>query len=70
MRYDSYEKQSDERFPEGETECARDDERYNDSSNDIYDRNIEYTVSMCAFSRTTEYIFVTAQVNPEEFHYR
>ena len=68
MWYNPYDKQRDERFPERESECARDDERNDNSSSDIYDGNIEHTVYVSSFSWTTEYVFILTQVDPEDSH--
>jgi hypothetical protein len=41
VRYDAYDKQRDERFPEYETERAGDNERNDHRRGDIHNRNIE-----------------------------
>jgi len=68
VRDNPYQKQRDERFPERDTEYARDDKRHDDCRRDIYYGNIKQPVSVGAFSRASEYVFVTAKVKPEDFH--
>ncbi len=62
MRYNSDQKQHDERFPEYEPEEARDDISHHDSRSDINDRDIKDPVRMRAFFRATKYIFVTTEI--------
>jgi len=63
MRYNPYDKQRDERFPEHESEYACDDKRNYDCRRDIHHGDIEYSVGMRAFSRAPENIFIITQVN-------
>lgn len=68
VRDNPYQKQRDERFPQRDTEYARDDKCKKDSRRDIYYGNIKQPVSVGAFSRASEYVFVTAKVEPKDFH--
>lgn len=68
VRYNSDQKQHDERFPEREPEDTGNHIRHHNSRSDINDRNIEYPVRMCTFFRATKYIFVTTEIYSNYFH--
>ena len=68
VRYNPHNKQRDERFPEREPENACNDIRHHDGGRDIHHRDIEYPVCMRTFSRTTEDVFVAAQIKSADFH--
>jgi len=62
VRYNSDQKQRNERFPEREPEDTGNHIRDEDSRSDINDRNIEYPVRMRTFFRSTKNIFVTTEI--------
>jgi hypothetical protein len=62
VQYNPYQKQNDERFPEYNPEDAGDEKCYDDGSSDIYYCDVEDTVGVWTFSRTSEYIFITTEV--------
>jgi hypothetical protein len=68
VQYNPDDKQRDERFPKYEPEYAGDDKRDDDGCCHIHDRDVEDSVSMRAFSRTSEYIFIFTEVDAKYFH--
>jgi hypothetical protein len=65
VQYNPEDKQNDERFPKYEPEDPCDEKCYDDGRSDIHDSDVEDSVSMRTFSRTSEYIFIFTEVDAD-----